>query len=70
MSQGILIGREQPQQHLQLEADAVIVGSGAGGAVVACELAEAGLRVSRRGRSRHLCGRVVGTDEQHPFHRR
>ncbi|MCA9589925.1 MAG: GMC family oxidoreductase [Myxococcales bacterium] len=40
----ILIGRDV-EQDLSLDADVVIVGSGAGGAVVACELARAGQRV-------------------------
>ncbi len=40
----VLRGREQ-EGDLELDADVVIIGSGAGGAVVACELAEAGQRV-------------------------
>ena len=40
----VLRGREQPAR-LDLSADVVIVGSGAGGAVVASQLARAGLQV-------------------------
>ena len=38
-------GRDLPDEPHDLDADVVVVGSGAGGAVVACELAEAGQRV-------------------------
>ncbi len=44
MSGQVCIGREQ-RQPVRLDADVVVVGSGAGGAVVAGELAEAGQRV-------------------------
>ncbi len=42
----VVSGRAHPPgQPLELDADVVVVGSGASGAVVACELAEAGQRV-------------------------
>ncbi len=41
----IVDGRHLPRKDLRFDADAVVVGSGAGGAVVATELAEAGLDV-------------------------
>jgi choline dehydrogenase-like flavoprotein len=44
VSSQVSIGREHPGD-LQLDADVVVVGSGAGGAVIAAELAEAGQRV-------------------------
>jgi ketol-acid reductoisomerase len=38
-------GREDVSDHLELDCDVVIVGSGAGGATAAAELAEGGLEV-------------------------
>ena len=53
MTGSILRGADR-NQDLELDTDVVVVGSGAGGAVVAAELAEAGQRVVVLEEGRHV----------------
>ncbi|HEY2513289.1 MAG TPA: GMC family oxidoreductase [Polyangiaceae bacterium] len=59
MSESILAGREQTRD-LQLDCDVVVVGSGASGAVVATELAEAGQDVVVLEEGPHVPPEVYG----------